>query len=96
MNSGFLSTTQSLFDHLNFTQHLLQNILLAPPVSRAPNSTPKSCGRVLTSAESTKVMEEKQRLKERKDEAKREREEARKKKQAMKLLPGTHNGSLFR
>jgi hypothetical protein len=41
-------------------------------------------------------MEEKQRLKERKDEAKREREEARKKKQAMKLLPGTHNGSLFR
>ena len=59
-----------------------------PPVSRAPNSKPKSCGRVLTSAESMKVMEEKQRLKERKDEAKREREEARKKKQAMKLLPG--------
>jgi hypothetical protein len=92
MNSGFLSTTQTSFGHLNFTQHLLQSILLALHLYhvRLTPSPSHSEGYLVTSAENMKVMEEKQRLKERKDEAKREREEARKKKQAMKLLTGTH------
>ena len=43
------------------------------PPSHIPSIRPKSCGRVLTSAEHMKIMEEKERVKKSKEDVKRER-----------------------
>ena len=62
---------------------------LPPPPSRIPSIRPKSCGRVLTSAEYMKIMEEKERVKKSKEDAKRERGGvSRKKKTSVKSISG--------
>ena len=59
------------------------------PPSRIPSVKPKSCGRVLTSVENIKIIEEKERVKKGTEEAKMAREEAKRKKALLKLLTGT-------
>ena len=73
---------------LKYGSTAVSHFLSCPsPPSRIPTSKPKSCGRILTSAESMRILEEKQKVLMKKDEAKKEREEARRK-ALMKSLPG--------
>ena len=58
------------------------------PPTRAETFKPKSCGRVLTSAENLVIVKEKERKKEEKERKKIEREEARRRKTLMKSQPG--------
>lgn len=72
-----------------FMSTSVQKYLRCPPLpSRIPSQKPKSCGRVLTSAENMKIIEEKEKLKKEKEKAKMEREEARRKKAFLKSLRG--------
>ena len=80
----------NLVQPLQFSSATVGKHLSCPlPPSCTLSSKPKSCGRVLTSHENMKIIEEKQEIKKRKEEAKREREEARRKKSILKLLEGT-------
>ena len=75
-----------------FTSTSVQKYLdCPPPPAHIQSQKPKSCGRVLTSAENLKIFEEKERLKKQKEDAKKEREEARRKKGFLKSLGGIYN-----